>query len=540
MSKYTIAFTYQPFSDSQSITEYFRPYTQDALLKIINNQTLRLHLKISKTKNIDFDTFVEKYNLQEHKYIRSTKDIPLGPDSPNWINDEDDVFESSLWDFLADAIAIAPMEKFRFDNVSYLNKLATATYRSKVDFYNLKIILSLLIYIDGGDNSTEEPFPFDNNCPNHLSKDANQLLLEFCQNVYTFITNANIDLENIISSRNQLAWLQLPQKLKDSISYIFSVIIAPDYIHFNKADQKKHKKFILNLLEKLLQEFLPTYFERSNTLALLHTLKPGTRIRKRGHDILTNLKCIDNSVYTSTKSDLINKIFSDNISYFAINVKKIGQLSTQPSEISKLDDFISNCAPKFGKENYHKKNGCFAILNTSSGQHYFAFSSIKELTNKEKMENLVNIVMENVFHLKNVYDVSAHIYPYNWCRLCDTADIRRYTELLKHGSKDPTKYISPPETYVTDTSTTTTYPTPIISNTYGCCERKLLAYSGYSQAIEIYSRWAPCWRCRPALIDAPSCRIYAFANIDEYKNNKHIDMSLKEYTIITTYNVNAI
>ena len=60
----------------------------------------------------------------------------------------------------------------------------------------------------------------------------------------------------------------------------------------------------------------------------------------------------------------------------------------------------------------------------------------------------------------------------------------------------------------------------------------MLAYSKYDHAIRIFSRWAPCWKCCPAIMDAPNVEVYAFATLQEFNANKFAtNMSLKQYDI---------
>ena len=152
---------------------------------------------------------------------------------------------------------------------------------------------------------------------------------------------------------------------------------------------KEYKKIIVKLLEESLQIFHPMYSERTNTLAALHALQFEKQVRKKHDDVLENWKCINDPYYHDTKTKLINKIFSEKINRFIYNVEAIGTASTYPSNIDDMNHFFSNDAPTFGKKNYHTNDGCFALLKTVNGERYFAFSSAKEISNKdkEKMKN---------------------------------------------------------------------------------------------------------------------------------------------------------
>ena len=135
MNKYVIAFNYKPFPESDTITEYFLPYTQDALLEIITDKTLRRRLEESKDRGKNLDSFIEKYNLQESPFIERMNENLLSTESPHWINDVNNISDFSFWDYLADAICVSNAQKYHFDNHDYVNALATTTYKSRV--YNI-------------------------------------------------------------------------------------------------------------------------------------------------------------------------------------------------------------------------------------------------------------------------------------------------------------------------------------------------------------------------------------------------------------------
>ena len=81
-------------------------------------------------------------------------------------------------------------------------------------------------------------------------------------------------------------------------------------------------------------------------------------------------------------------------------------------------------------------------------------------------------------------------FYFDWCYLDDTSPARRYTEILDNGSEDPSKYIPFYEEFRNDINNHS-LNNKEIGNTYGCCERKMLAFSGYQDVSEIYSRWLP-------------------------------------------------
>ena len=137
-------------------------------------------------------------------------------------------------------------------------------------------------------------------------------------------------------------------------------------------------------------------------------------------------------------------------------------------------------------------------------------------------------------------DIFAHNYTFNFAYLNHNLDVRRYTEIVKDG----TDYIDKVGPYLSGYFET--YDKDYINNpsenygyTYGCCERKMLAYSKYDHAVRIFSRWAPCWKCCPAIIDAPKVEVYAFAKSSKDTTSS---ISLKRYEVErkTSYSVKIV
>ena len=544
MNKYVIAFNYKPFPNSDSITEYFLPYTQDALLEIITNKDLRRRLEESKDQGKNLDTFVEKYNLQDFPIIKRMNEIISLPDTSHWINDINDMSDLSMWDYLADAICVNTAHKYHFDNRDYVNALATTTYNSRVFFDRLKLIISLLVYTDSDDKPINLfTSPFNNGpTPSLPNSDINNLL-NFCKYVCHYLQNwPYVHLDNnyfleLFSHPNAY--------IRNKTVKIYSLINELDERKLLDEDCHQYQKEICVLLDELLKKLLPSFYERTRTIAILQALYYGTKIQIKP-DIETMHMCLNEVNYEDEKYTFITQILSTNIHTF---INFVEAISTTPplsaNTLKRLNKQLANpkALSNFGYKEFHKKNGCFALLITDKNEHYFSFSSAKEISKdpstKKDMEDLVKIVMENVFQIKGVDDIYTHKYDYNWCYLKDDLDVRRYTEILTHGSEDLTKYISAYHTYDDDITNGLRFKNKLIGNTYGCCERKLLAYSTYPSSKEIYSRWAPCWRCRPAVLDAQPCDFYAFADVEDKKNGQNIDMSLKKYFVTRSYSVNS-
>lgn len=152
--------------------------------------------------------------------------------------------------------------------------------------------------------------------------------------------------------------------------------------------------------------------------------------------------------------------------------------------------------------------------------------------------------MEHILNKVPAPDILAHNYTFNFAYINHNLDVRRYTEILESGNHCddiPKPYLLHGfETYDSDymVNSSKDYRT-----TYSCCERKMLAYSGYNHAMKIFSRWAPCWKCCPAILDAPNVEVYAFTTLDEFIANKRsMNMTLKKYRVVRnlSYSVKEI
>ena len=172
-----------------------------------------------------------------------------------------------------------------------------------------------------------------------------------------------------------------------------------------------------------------------------------------------------------------------------------------------------------------KGYGCFAILVTSKNKKYFALSGAYEVHDKqhkrEQIEKLEKYIRQNALNNGNV--------PYVWAKLDDNT--LRYTEILNKTSKQTDKYFKFPIRYCNDSITDFNS----IGITYGCCERKIFGYLKTETVKQIYSRWAPCWKCKPAVLVASPEKFYAFAkNFDEWKSRGKT-MQLKNYITKTSH-----
>ena len=155
MGKYAFQFEHklQNSKKGSTVIEYFVPYSQDELLTIISSRRLAAIIRRSKKRPVSFDRFVEKYNLQNEEYIANIDQSDFENNSSLWINDAENIYDLSMWDYLADAIAVTNAYRYHYENMDYVNTLADITMFSRIKFFYTRVILSLLVYIDDDENN---------------------------------------------------------------------------------------------------------------------------------------------------------------------------------------------------------------------------------------------------------------------------------------------------------------------------------------------------------------------------------------------------
>lgn len=203
-----------------------------------------------------------------------------------------------------------------------------------------------------------------------------------------------------------------------------------------------------------------------------------------------------------------------------------------------------------GKGN--KGTGCFALLCSNSSKNYFALSGVVEelKPNHGKLQAPVKFIMENILNNVPVPNVDMQVYKYNYAYISPNVDdIRRYTAIIPDMRSQPSQndYLPnaaepiPFETFKNEYNPN--IDASYYAFTYSCCERKMLAYSGYDTKAIIFSRFAPCWKCQPALFEAKDVRIFAFSTVEDYlTQGTQAAMKLQEYKVEkkVTYSIKII
>ncbi|MGP1403038.1 MAG: hypothetical protein ACTTKY_02675 [Catonella sp.] len=538
MGEYAFYFKHNLFDEEESkgVDEYFVPYVPKVLIEVVEDEYLKAQLENSEWNS--FDEYVEAHNLQEREYIRLIPDNRT-PDVVRWVNDENNIDELCAWDYLADAKAIIEAERANGESTERVNSVAEATMISRIAFGYLKVLLSIMVYTDGLD---PDGILNGNEPPNDFGPETQEKIIE----IYNIINNIDLSgihfdkiefeirdyirkIDNIVSGVEKNEIFGFVNKIKEELEEGLSIKTPNEYENYQHNLYKL--KMISNFFELLGEKYEKRYKYidiRYRNYYYLYGSRWFSNIRRElfTSDEETLELCLDKGKFKNYINDINSLIAMEVVGHWNRYNSLLDGNPNYCIRFARYFDEISHILNgKVGKKLYNrytsKGDGCFAILVTSKNNKYFALSGAYEIHNdnnkREQIEHLVDYIKQNVFNNCNV--------SYIWAKLNDNT--LRYTEILDEMSKQTDKYIKFPFRYCNDKKITIQNP----GLTYGCCERKIFGYLETDTIKGIYSRWAPCWKCKPAVIVASPEKFYAFAkDFNEWKN-KGKTMQLKNYII---------
>ena len=449
----------------------------------------------------------------------------------------EDTYAYSLWDLLSDANLAFKTYQNHMDNAEYINLLATTTINSQYELLRLKIEISLLLHFeyeeywempDFANERSQEGYSIDN-----------------IYDVFDFYREVGYAADGYsITSDFIERWMSIEQSTNSELYEvgvrIRNICILCQINNNPETDdiQRQSNQITIRvlrdeLLKELWKPFDNAYYYHKVIKAVLRNEKTVNR-RKNFESLIefidekAHSQMLASSAYRIT--GVISEFQSD------LNVICSGGYSHRLVWGSFSDSFGSEIVNSEMRRKYSGKGfGCFALLLTDSDKHYFSISGMAEelKPNAGNLAKPIKYIMEHILNKVPVPDILAHNYTFNFAYISPSLKVRRYTEIVR----DTTDYIDKPgpyllrgyEDYVSDY---TANPSGNYNLTYSCCERKMLAYSGYDHAIRIISRWAPCWKCCPAILEAPNVEVYAFATLAEFiANGRSVDMVLKNYKV---------
>lgn len=515
MSKYALRLVHF-LSEDKPINEYFIPFSSGALLNLLKTDFSKViedvffsdveYIKeLLNKREGTLESFLRRYNLFDVKdqngynyFVDLTKEDFADEE---WrANDPEDIYEYSLWDYFADARLILDTVQIRepetnVAEVQAINDEAEATMFSRSELFLQKVIFSIIVAIDSGEEG--EQF-----IPPTLPEDY----LEY------FKSGSFADsLDDI----EKLTYVFLNDYISDMPYSLYAA--SYDYIY---------KLFKIIVGDKVTQYKLVEYMDK------LHKSLWEVS-NKRPFDFIKNMKYyLDDEFFVRS---LLMCYWDD----FFINMFPKGQKILY----SIKDKFSSKLNRPEGSKKYSKEKGCFCVAITDDGKRYFALSGVdyqgKEFIDSKKVD---------VKKYKKLAKCLISELELKGCLYCSLNHYTKsYTEITKHD--EPIIYIKNKPNFIyfceyiknevkikgsvgDDTINK-------VGNIFACCERKILGYIELSQGkkdnygkISFFSRWAPCEKCMPAIYLQKKYCFYAFA--DSFKENNNMELS--KYEVDGHYN----
>lgn len=535
MEQYAVRFRYNiEFGDKQfESDELFEPYGISELISTIDNDD-SMHEELMKAleRKEGFSQFARRI------YERRQSDnciVQINEDDEIlWINDSTAIETNSLWDYIADVLTVVNMYRFSENELLSIRigKHAELTLLSRIHLEMTKFDLSLLIYCSWNND-------------NHDLEEKIVVFYDWIINIIANVQFAKLQYrqdefeESIRQYQESLSDSRVSGNIKNICDWTKNIFISEELTDRQVGDVTK-------TIKQNFSEIIP---------------KLGKMYEAKGK-FIKRVKIVHDLKYNK------NDIFKMTVSQQQFEEKKIDlfceiihSTNKNNNNIPHIDD--SNFEAKFKKmrkffedtdciqgrttigkkvlNGYKDQDGCFALLIEEGGMNYFSFSNVKEYekyTTKNSFEDLAKKLMETVFDPSKVVpigDVRKHIYSFNWAYLSDST--LRYNEL---GERDENaNYISKPVELINDPEIFDWEKQKgDIGTSYACCERKMLAFSNNNNNKTFFVRWAPCFKCRPALVsNSYNLKINALANNFDSWIESGKPMDLCEYEVLTKYEV---
>ena len=175
MSKYALRLVHF-LSEDKPINEYFIPFSSGALLNLLKTDFSKViedvffsdveYIKeLLNKREGTLESFLRRYNLFDVKdqngynyFVDLTKEDFADEE---WrANDPEDIYEYSLWDYFADARLILDTVQIRepennVAEVQAINDEAEATMFSRSELFLQKVIFSIIVAIDSGEEGEQ-------------------------------------------------------------------------------------------------------------------------------------------------------------------------------------------------------------------------------------------------------------------------------------------------------------------------------------------------------------------------------------------------
>lgn len=530
MPHYTIPIRYNfnPDSDDGAVTEYFLPFSVRELNAFALDDFIKEALTMVRHESdYPLDEIARRGDPELLETLVELTDTEL-ENQKTWnpyADDPEAALGFSLWDLYSEASLIFYASKNYKENVAHVNLLAGATVCSQRELLTLKVQLSLLLHF------VREKYEKMADVPERGTETGTDLnniydVMAFYEAVTPERMRAG-DLPDIIRR-----WYEeLVDTVPEPGQTAFFIRDICALLHFNRrhaVDSVQYRNnwiAIKRLKADLLQRMWKPYsdaFHLDTAAKLVMNIIDKPK-RRRNIQALRTLLGED-----TTSAAAVMEHTRQNVRQFQNHAASICLVNYADPHYGRPEwDRIAAYFQDFPghttkiDESYGARGiSCFALLITDGETHYFSMSGVADdlKQNYGCLAAPIEYVSKNILNRKALNGDQEFVYA----RIHPDLPVRRYTKFLSGKIADEDRsasYIYPD--YVTFDQEFKSDPTITMGewgSTYGCCERKLLAHSGYEHARTIFSRWAPCWKCCPAIQDASPVAVYAFAITAEYRD----------------------
>lgn len=403
----------------------------------------------------------------------------------------DEFMELRISDYLADINSVFLMQQYYDDenkeNIALLEKAVKYDFMIRMRIEILKFHYSLLV--------SEKLSPYRNE--KEISEEMNKYICDIVD-----VVDSN-DPQNIDKIREDFSRIpELSDRFSNrKIASIITNIENQREALENFEERKKFKPKLRRMLKQIVDSLGPNYNNRYKIIGMIVNYSK----LNRKYSVLEQIKmAISPEDFENGKKSLCEDIKNEMIKTQGLTVtyddicsdvdakKKFSELS----KIFKDRDFFNEIESLEIKDKLIKKyaeKGCFAIMKAENTL-YFSLSGIydyepgkgKGHKRKNDIEKFAEFINEKLFSKL-----------YQWARLTDST--KRYTKIIRKGSNNSLKKEISPSVMLSEDIDKGIEDCEK-GLTYGCCERKMLAMCNDSNIDKvIFSRWAPCDKCIPAL-----------------------------------------
>lgn len=538
--KKSIRITHRLRNSDYPIAEYFVPYKPDVLQKIVKSKLVSEKLDIVASRYGSFEEYAKSKSIE-------ALDLNLESveDEGAWINDEYNLSENNMWDYLADVTLINDtVMQDNSDSVEALNMEALQTFASRIKYDYRRIAISIMIYteryvhedyVDFSENKktilTDIYRLIDraSKCKVHDIGEIDDIHEKFLTSYNKFTaTSWNENLEFVLERADSIMKSMVSDiGQEEKIGYYTKTLnIIKKEILKSSGEKVTLKKRYIRFISNIAHAFnIETHDMPKDDSAIFEACIWKDKLTEIYRHFFISLSQINtNDELVSTRSNN----FESMTKQFTEEIAKI------KSALKLKKDF--NLVNKYSG----KKQGCYTIFVLPNGEKYWALSGTDSWDRNKRlqMEMLVKYIFDNTFGWHHVTNIYTKNHGIRYCPI--RKKTMRYTEVIEPDSNSKIKYVSKKEKLGDDLKTRRIDKRKDdylrkIGLTYGCCERKIMSYLSDFNGITIYSRWAPCEKCMPAIFELGKYTYYAYAkNYMEWINGGK-PMKLEKYTVEKSY-----